>query len=211
MKKKVINIFVPIVLMLFIISFSVVFSLNLRQLYYFDIDYLNIPQQSGYSEEMLKENYDILIDYNNIGAKETLEFNGIPMSESGRSHFVEVRNIFVGIEILLIITFFLSLAGILYKLRKKEYAFLKHTSIITVALPAILGILVSINWESVFIGFHKIVFRNNDWIFDAATDPIILALPDEFFMHCAVLIVATAIFLSLISLILYRVLTRKQR
>ena len=31
---------------------------------------------------------------------------------------------------------------------------------------------------------HHILFDNNDWIFDAATDPIITILPERYFLCC---------------------------
>jgi len=52
------------ILTLTIISVSVVFTLAFRPLYYLDISAFNIPEQSGYSEEEIRENYDVLIDYN---------------------------------------------------------------------------------------------------------------------------------------------------
>ena len=46
------------------------------------------------------------------------------------------------------------------------------------------------NWDLAFVLMHKILFRNDFWIFDAQTDPIIKILPDTFFMHCGILIMA---------------------
>ena len=36
--------------------------------------------------------------------------------------------------------------------------------------------------------FHRIFFRNDYWLFDSRTDPVILILPDAYFLHCALLI-----------------------
>ena len=43
------DIILSIVLMIFIISFAVVFTVFFKQLYYFDINYLNIDKISGLS------------------------------------------------------------------------------------------------------------------------------------------------------------------
>ena len=94
MKKKVIHTLMALVLTLTIISVSVVFTLAFRPLYYADINALNIPERTGYSEEMIRENYDVLIDYNLSFGEEELEFPSLPMSESGRIHFEEVKDIF---------------------------------------------------------------------------------------------------------------------
>jgi uncharacterized membrane protein len=37
------------------------------------------------------------------------------------------------------------------------------------------------------------MFRNDDWIFSQYEDPIILFLPESFFMQCALVIVATVL------------------
>ena len=78
------------------------------------------------------------------------------------------------------------------------------SGILTVAIPAALGVLIALNWETVFVLFHKIVFHNNYWIFDAATDPVITILPDTFFMHCALMILALVVLGSIICLLAYR-------
>lgn len=48
------------------ISFAIVFTVFFKQLYYFDIDYLNIDITSGMPIKVIKENYDILINYQSI-------------------------------------------------------------------------------------------------------------------------------------------------
>ena len=60
------DIILSIVLMIFIISFAIVFTVFFKQLYYFDINYLNIDKISGLPVETIKDNYDILINYQSI-------------------------------------------------------------------------------------------------------------------------------------------------
>ena len=67
-------------------------------LYYFDIDYLDIPQSSSVSAELCRLNYDALIDYNVPGGSAKLMFPTMPMSESGRKHFEEVKDIFLAMQ-----------------------------------------------------------------------------------------------------------------
>ena len=83
MKKNnvVFHTVLALVLTLTIISVSVVFTLAFRPLYYLDISALDIPEQSGYSEDEIRENYDVLIDYNLSFGKEPLEFPTLAMSE----------------------------------------------------------------------------------------------------------------------------------
>lgn len=201
--RKVSNIVVAVCCMLFIISAAVVFTLNFRPLYYADINWLHIEQNSGYSREVILENYNALIDYNSIFFQGELEFPTLPMSESGKIHFEEVKVIFVLFQQMLLVTGILSILGILWKWRK-DRSFLKWTAIFTVVIPVVLGILVALNWNTVFIMFHKICFQNDYWLFDPNTDPVIEILPDSYFMHCAILILVIVILGSAICGIIYK-------
>lgn len=203
------NIIFSLLLMLLFISFSVVATLNFRQLYYFDIDYLDIPAYSGLDEDAIRQNYDVLIDYNSMFYDGELEFPSLIMSENGRIHFQEVKNIFVGLQYVLIADLLVCAALLAIHIRKKSFAFLKLTGIITIAVPALLGILIAVNWRWVFVTFHQIAFNNDYWIFDSATDPVIDMLPNEFFMHCALMILALVVLCAALCLAFGTILTRK--
>lgn len=206
MKKGslIIHTALALILTLTIISVSVVFTLAFRPLYYLDISALNIPEESGYSEEEIRENYDVLVDYNMSFGGGRLEFPSLAMSEPGRIHFEEVRAIFNLFKYMAMAGAVLSIAGIVFCIRRREYRYLKLTSILAVALPAVLGILVALNWDWAFVTFHHLAFNNDYWIFDPATDPVITILPDTFFMHCALMILGCVVMGSLICGLLYR-------
>lgn len=193
-----------LVLTLTIISVSVVFTLAFRPLYYLDISALDISEQSGYSKEEIRENYDVLIDYNMSFGKDKLEFPTLAMSEPGRIHFEEVRDIFNIFKYMAMAGAVLSIGGIVFCIRKKEYKYLKLTSILAVALPAVLGLLVALNWDWAFVTFHHIAFDNDYWIFDPLTDPVITILPDTFFMHCALMILGCVVLGSIVCGLVYR-------
>ena len=198
------NILLALALTLFIISAAVVVTLNFRPLYYLDVDLLHIAETSGLPRAEILENYNTLIDYNSIFGTKELVFPTLAMSETGCIHFEEVKNVFAFFEITLIVSGVLVLAGVIYRHFKKNPGYLLLSGILTVALPLVLGILIALNWQTVFILFHKIVFRNDYWIFDAATDPVITILPEAFFMHCALLILALVVLGSVVCLLLYR-------
>lgn len=203
------NILLALVLVLFIISAAVVVTLHFRPLYYWDIDLLNIVESSGYSREEIVQNYNVLIDYNSIFGPKELNFPTLAMSETGRIHFEEVKDVFLFFEITAIVAGVLSLAGILYRHFRRNSGYLLLAGILTVGIPAVLAVLIALNWDRVFVLFHKIVFNNDYWIFDAVTDPVITILPDTFFMHCALLILVLVVLGSVICLLLYRYSKKK--
>lgn len=187
--RRLSDILVAVSAMVFIISLSVMLTLQFRPFYYLEIERLNIAEESGYSQEEIRENYDALIEYNVSPFQKELTLPSMPMSEEGRIHFREVKAIFQLILKLFIGSAVILSIGAVYKNQKKQYDYLKWAGIVTLVLPAALGILIFMDWENVFVSFHKMVFNNDYWLFDPATDPVIKILPDAYFMHCATLII----------------------
>ena len=198
-------------LCLCIISLSVVVTQNFRPLYYADIHLLKIPAMSGLDEAEIKANFDVLIDYNSLFHRGPLEFPTLAMSESGRIHFEEVKAVFDFFGYTAIVTAVLSAVGILWSRKQKRYTYLKAAGLMSVIGPVLLGIVVAVNWDFAFVAFHKVVFNNDFWIFDAVTDPVITILPDAYFLHCAIMIFALVILGSAVSLLLHRRLTRPRK
>ena len=95
------------------------------------------------------------------------------------------------------------------KIKEKEYRFLRLTGLITIIVPTVLGFLAALDFERAFVLFHQIVFRNDYWIFDYRTDPVITILPETFFMHCFMLIVVIVCLLAIICLGYYRYQQKK--
>lgn len=197
------DIFLSIMLMIFFISFAIVFTVFFKQLYYFDIDYLNIDITSGMPIKVIKENYDILINYQSIFYRGDLNLPDFIMSTNGRIHFQEVKTIFEVIQIFMVTSGLVSIPMIIKRLREREYRFLKLAGLLTIIVPSMLGFVVALDFSNAFIVFHKLVFRNDFWIFDYHTDPIIRILPETFFMHSFILIVFIIIVLASSCLLFY--------
>ncbi|MDO4546424.1 MAG: TIGR01906 family membrane protein [Bacillota bacterium] len=205
-----VSLLTALVCTIFIISFAVVLTLNFKPLYYFDISHLKITETSGMTEGEIRENYDALIDYNSVFYSGELEFPTLDMSETGQIHFEEVKAIFCAFQYLCMGSFLIGLVLVIFQLRRRRYGFLKVTAALSVLLPVALGLLIALNWERAFVLFHEVFFDNDYWIFDAATDPVITILPDEFFMHCAVMILACILAGSLLCLLAARLLGKRR-
>jgi len=189
------HIFMALLCVLFIICLSVTLTVLFRPIYYWDIGHLQIPERSGIPAEVCRENYDVLIDYNLLFGPETLEFPDFVMSEGGRIHFEEVKVIFVACQIAAIAGCLLFAARIWWQSRRKDrdFRWLRWTCWVALALVAAVGSLVAINWDLAFVLMHKLLFNNDLWLFNYKTDPIILILPDAFFMHCGILIMVLVV------------------
>lgn len=209
MREKISDGALAVVLTAFILSCSVILTVAFRPLYYYDIGALHIPEQSGCSEEEIRANYDALIDYSLSPARTELAFPTFPMSREGRIHFQEVKNIFQMFLWMLAGTAVLAAAGMWYKCKRKRYGCLLAAGILTPCLLLAAGSLFLVGWDRAFVLFHELVFQNDYWLFDPVTDPVITILPDAFFLHCAVMILALVGAGACVCLALYRHLRKK--
>jgi integral membrane protein (TIGR01906 family) len=209
MRKKLDFAFV-VVFSLFLIIGAIRFTIGFKELYYFDIDYLNIEQKIGLSKEEIKLNYDYIIDYNFDRKKTEFEMPTIKSSINGKIHFEEVRDIFINISNIFIILMIISLIGIYKNVKEKNFEFLKSTSKYIIIIPIILIIPVISNFDKAFVLMHNILFDNDYWIFDEKLDPVIKMLPEEFFFHAGIMILTIIILMSVICNIIYKKLNIKE-
>lgn len=207
---KLIQMLFALFFSLFIISLVVKLTLLFKPLYYFDIEYLNIEKMSGFNKEEIIKNYNYVINY--LLAPKVPEFNlpSIPYSLVGQIHFKDVKNIFVSIDILLIISLVISIVGLWLSVKLKDFRFLKQTATTLLVLPLTLMVAFVINFDKSFIIFHKIFFRNGNWQFDPEFDPIINILPQEFFFHAALFILVLIIISSLTLTLIYKKLYNRK-
>lgn len=205
---KISDFIIGLIFTLLLLSLGVVFTINFRPLYYLDINILNIPENTGYSKDEIKANYDALIDYSSPFYKGDLSFPTLESSPSGLQHFREVKNIFMAFYILGALSLITAVVIIVYKSKKRDINYLAVSSLMAIIFPIITGLLLAIDFDTSFYVFHKIFFNNDYWIFDPLTDPVINILPSTFFLHCAILIIA---FILIGSLILYMVYLNLKR
>lgn len=202
---KIITYFISFLIFINIIFLSSLFVLNFKQLYYFDINYLDIKNSSGYSEEKIKENYNYTINYVNKSSLDEYSPPSLKASKDGKNHFKDVQNIFKNIKFIISLSIIMIPLGIFilerYKYQRK---YLKISSILLTIFPFLLIILFSLDFNWIFTLFHKAVFSSNNWLFDPEYDQIINILPEDYFMHCASLILLISIISGLILMIIFR-------
>ena len=128
-KHIVFNTLMTVICFLFIVTMSVTLILYLKPLYYMMVRILDVPAMSGYSYEVCKTNYDILIDYNMAWGPKSLEFRDFVMSITGRIHFEEVKRIFVTIQITSWVTMVLTIIGYIAAHKLKAWVWLRNTII----------------------------------------------------------------------------------
>jgi len=180
-------------------------------IYFYDINYLNIPKMSGLNVEEIKLNYNYTIKYLFDNSISEFKPPTLSSSEDGSQHFFEVRNLFnLGTKLLILSLVICSVLGFIMRNYKLWYKFLKYSAIILVSIPVASLTLLKVDFTKAFTLFHKIMFNNDKWLLDPVTDPIINIMPEEFFAHCGIAIIAISTLLGGILFLLYRLIYKKQ-
>lgn len=191
MMKRLVNLMGYVSIFLFCLSFAVAFTINFTPLYSFDIRFLGIEEYTGLSHDTLMENYRVLLDYLNYPWVEKLVMPDFPSSESGLFHFHEVKRLFQLDYAILVLSGIASYFFLRWKKREGRIWEMLTPMMLMALLPLAVLFLVFANFDRLFVVFHELFFNNDAWLFDWQTDPVILALPQQFFMHCFILVFTT--------------------
>ena len=150
----------------------------------------------------MQANYDRVVHYSLFPWVSELRLDTLPMSDSGRQHFADAKDLFqVFVQAGLICLVIALVLGIWLWRRHRSSGFLIAGGIITLASPLLIAIPLMINFDRSFVVFHELFFDNDLWIFDARTDPIINYLPESLFMRNAFAILVLMIVLSVAVII----------
>lgn len=163
-----------------------------------DMHLLDIPERSGYPAEVIEDSVDSVLDY--LDPFESAPFSlpyGVRYSEEGASHFADCKVIFNFLYFSGVLS--LAILILIFIIARPDKHTRRIAAGIMIALPLAVLCAMAIDFDRAFVVFHELLFSNSDWIFDPATDPVILMLPAEFFMHCGIFI-AFVIILSAIIL-----------
>ena len=123
---------------------------------------------------------------------QVLQMPDFRSSAAGLHHFTVVKNLFHLVQLVALVTL-PSFYFFVKRIVKKGFLSLYRKSLLSlVVLPLLIGLGgVLIGFDQFFTLFHKILFVGDDtWLFDPAKDPVILILPETFFLHAFLLFFA---------------------
>lgn len=201
-----------------ILTVSIGLPIYIRPFYYAHIEAMNLPEESGFTAQQIREAYDEVLDYLTIPGR-SFGTGVIPHSDSGEDHFADCRNLFflnggvlLGSAAVLVTVFVLCRVGKVEPLRLAGRSPSFWGALAAIVIPVVVGSLAAMDFDRAFVVFHTIFFPGKDnWIFDYNTDQIIRVLPQDFFMHCAMLIGAGVVVLSGSVLVWELVRHRKEK
>lgn len=201
-KKKIINVTVTVIfcicLVLFMLTFAIGLPIYCRFFYYIQIKTLNLEEYSGgFSYAEIKTAYDEVLNFCTLPWVTEFSSGKLTCSDPAKAHFADCKVLFnLNIGVFFASTGVMAIILILKQCKVVEILSAKghrayfYSAIVAVALPLIIIAIVAIvGFEAAFEGFHAIFFPGKDnWNFDWNDDLIIRAMPEEFFMNCAIFI-----------------------
>lgn len=219
MKKtsRFLSVLTSVALALFLLCGAIAVPILWRGFYYAQIDALALPARTGLSPEIIREAFDAVMDYLVKGA--AFSTGRLPWSESGMAHFADCKVLFrldfliLGISAaILVLVFIVTRIGKIQLHCFAGQGFCFWAFVGLAAFVLILGVWAFIHFESLFTLFHTIFFPGkSNWIFDYRTDPIILLLPEDFWLRAAGLVGGVAFGTSGLLAVLEGILRRAFR
>ena len=206
--SKLLSLFTGVFTALLVLAASIAAPLLCRPFYYAHIEALNLDGYTGLSVEQIREAFDQVMDYC-LGLRPDFAAGVLPFSESGASHFADVRVLFL-LDLWVAVISLAALVILFIISRRKKLTptpLMGHgpgfwAAIGLGGLFLIVGGLAATNFERAFVIFHSLFFPGKtNWLFDWRTDPIILLLPEDFFRNCAILILTLLIFWCVILIV----------
>lgn len=189
-----------VILMLLVLSVSIAAPLLCRPFYYAHIDALDLPEQTGFTEQEIKDAFDGVMDFCLWG--KPFQTGVLRWSDAGMRHFADCAVLF-RLDLAVAAGSLAALAGC-WVLEKKGLrpAPLGGRGpgfwagcILAVSFVVIAG-LAALDFDRAYVIFHTLFFPGKDnWLFDPARDQTILIMPQVFFRNCAILIVGMLFFL----------------
>ena len=174
----------------FLLALVILLTIYLSWLVYpLEISWLHLTSRVPFQPQTIQHNFNVLMDYLTNPLNQALEMPDFPSSASGIHHFAVVKGLFhlaQGVAIVTLPIFYLFWKQVIQKGFLSLY---RRGILIMVCLPLVLGLVaVFIGFEQFFTLFHQILFVGDDtWLFDPAKDPVILILPEDFFLHAFLL------------------------
>ena len=219
MKKtsKPLSILLAVMTALALLTGAVAVPILCRPFYDAHIGPLRLEERTGLTRDEIKTAYNEMLDYC-LGQRADFSTGVLGWSESGKSHFTDVRGLFL-LDLRVLACALGTLGALAYLIWRGRMrpapllgrgpAFWAGTGLAVVFLAV--AVLAALDFNRAFVAFHTIFFPGRDnWLFDPAQDQIINILPEAFFRNCAILILAILI-LGCAALIAFDLVGKKSR
>ena len=195
-QSKLLSLFLAVLTALAVLTGAVAVPILCRPFYYAQIGPLGLESYTGLTGDQIRQAYDEVLDYC-TGLSEAFSAGVLPFSDSGASHFADVRGLFL-LDLGVLAFCLVALGAVILLCRRRVRpqplmgrgpGFWGACGLGAAFL--VIGGLAALDFDRAFTIFHALFFPGKtNWIFDWRTDPVILILPQDFFRNCALLVLA---------------------
>ena len=194
-ESRLLTVIFAVVLGALLLSTSIAAPILCRPFYYAHIDALHLTETTPWTEEEIRQAYDEMLDFC-LGLREDFSTGVLAWSDWGRSHFVDVRGLFLlDLRVLAgsVVLLALLLIGARLARRRPRPILGRGPGFWTGTGLAVIFLFIAgwaaLDFRRAFVVFHSIFFPGKEnWILDYDVDQIINILPSVFFRNCAILI-----------------------
>lgn len=199
-KVRATEFFYQTMTLLWIITFCIAFTINFRPLYWWFVEHEQLASLLDLSSVTLKQMYQTLLAYLNYPWISKLSLD-ISISYDAMRHFEDVKRLFLINYSLLFITTVPTWYYLTNLIKQKKVWILRQKIVLCLYVLSVILVCLVLDFERFFVFFHKLLFTEQNWIFDPQIDPIILVLPSDFFLACFVLFIV--LFVGILLFFLY--------
>ena len=192
--RRLLSVLCSLLIAAALLSGAIAVPLLIRPFYYAQIKPLGIPEACGLTAEAVREAYDEVLDYC-LGRRSVFSAGVLPFSEEGASHFADVRSLFLldlrvfGISAALLLLLALFARRRIHRFGGRAPGFYSACGL--GGLFLLIAVPFALDFHGTFAVFHHIFFPGKDnWLLNPHDDPVILILPEQFFLRCGALILA---------------------
>ncbi|WP_373310047.1 TIGR01906 family membrane protein [Apilactobacillus zhangqiuensis] len=170
-----------LVILLWFVTCSIFLFMNMPFIYTSVVHLLNVQHDIKMSSDQIKDNYLLIIRYLQSFFIDNMQTT-LPINNVVKTHFLDVRRLIL-LNNLFMVSMTPILIKILVKLRENKLLWLLKQAFKRIySFFVFVCVFALIDFNDAFIFFHKLLFRNNDWIFNAKKEPIIILFPDQYFV-----------------------------
>jgi integral membrane protein (TIGR01906 family) len=192
--SKLLTVLLALAMALVLLTAAIAAPILCRPFYYAHIGPLELCQKTGLTGSEIKTAYNEMLDY--CLGKADFSTGVLAWSDSGKSHFTDVRGLFL-LDLRVLAVSVAILAVLLVGSRARNW---RAATILgrgprfwagagLGGLFLVIGGLAALDFDRAFVVFHSLFFPGKtNWLFDPAVDQIINILPETFFRNCAILI-----------------------
>ncbi|CAI2655529.1 Hypothetical protein AAPFHON13_05520 [Apilactobacillus apinorum] len=170
-----------LMILAWLVCLSVFLFMNLSIIYLITIKILNISASIHISMASVSNNYTNIIRYLQSPFINQMH-TAIPVNEVVIRHFRDVKTLLMISNTLMIILTLIAVKLIKRLSFANKLWLLKMPLRSTYMLFTSLILFSVVDFNDAFVFMHKLLFRNQDWIFDEKKEPIINLFPSQYFM-----------------------------